>query len=59
MASVCACLVMMTIAPKKQPSPYMQYIAHQESRLCAQKDLAFLEKCNTSKSLRSFFCNEM
>ena len=52
-------LVMMTIAPKDQPGPYMQYIAHQASRLCAQNDLSFLDKCNTGKALRAFFCSEM
>ena len=52
-------LVMMTIAPKEQPGPYMQYIAHQASRLCAQNDLSFLDKCNTGKALRAFFCSEM
>ncbi len=48
-------LVILTLAPKDTDSPYMQYVAHQASKLCKQDSLE--EICNkpNGKDLRTYF----
>ncbi len=48
-------LLLLTIAPKDQDSPYMQYIAHQASRLCKLKSLDEICASPNPAALRRFF----
>ncbi len=48
-------LILLTITPKDQDSPYMQYIAHQASRLCKLKSLDEICAAPNPAALRQFF----
>ncbi len=48
-------LIMLTLAPKDHDSPYMQYIAHQASRLCSLKSMDELCNAKSRAELRAFF----
>ena len=48
-------LIILTVAPKDQDSPYMQYIAHQASRICSLASLDEVCAIKVPSELRRFF----